>query len=108
MRHQDLIAVVDLGSNSFHMALAAIGASGIRIVDRVKHKVYLASGLSSDLILDQAAIDRGVEAMRLFAQRLENESLWKVRIVATHTLRVAKNADHLLWEMYVIFEIDCE
>ncbi len=104
MQHQDLIAVVDLGSNSFHMALASIGGSGIRIVDRVKHKVYLASGLSADMMLDQAAIDRGVDAMRLFAQRLKNESLWKVRIVATHTLRVAKNAEHAIAQFREVFD----
>jgi len=105
---EDLIAVVDLGSNSFHMAIASIGKSGIRIVDRVKHKVYLSSGLDDDSVLDDAAIARGVEAMGRFAQRLKGEKLWKVRIVATHTMRVAKNIDQIIDAFRQVFDYPVE
>jgi len=106
--NEDLIAVVDLGSNSFHMAIASIGKSGIQIVDRVKHKVYLSSGLSEAGYLDEAAIARGVEAMSRFAQRLKGEELWKVRIVATHTMRVAKNIDQIIDAFRQVFDYPVE
>ncbi|MFT5759779.1 MAG: exopolyphosphatase/guanosine-5'-triphosphate,3'-diphosphate pyrophosphatase [Alteromonadaceae bacterium] len=91
-----LYAVIDLGSNSFHMLITRLVADSVLVVDKVKRKVRLASGLNSENILDDAAIARGLECLRFFAERLQDIPQKNVRIVATATLRLATNRDKFL------------
>ena len=65
------IAVVDLGSNSFHMIVARIVNGSIQILSRLKQKVQLAEGLDQNQILSQSAIDRGIACLALFSVRLQ-------------------------------------
>jgi exopolyphosphatase/guanosine-5'-triphosphate,3'-diphosphate pyrophosphatase len=91
-----LYAVIDLGSNSFHMLITRQLANSVQVVDKVKRKVRLASGLNSDNQLSQAAIARGLECLSFFAERLQDIPQKNVRIVATATLRLAKNREEFL------------
>jgi len=89
-------AVIDLGSNSFHMLITRQLANSVQVVDKVKRKVRLASGLTQDNTLSEAAIARGLECLSFFAERLQDIPNGNVRIVATATVRLAKNkADFL-------------
>ena len=42
-----MAAAVDLGSNSFHMVIARVEEHDLRIVDRIKEPVQLASGFDA-------------------------------------------------------------
>lgn len=86
-----LYAVIDLGSNSFHMLITRQLADSVQVVDKIKRKVRLASGLNNDNILSEAAIAKGIECLSFFAERLQNIPKENIRIVATATLRLAKN-----------------
>lgn len=91
-----LYAVVDLGSNSFHMLITRQLADSVQVVDRVKRKVRLAAGLSKDNILSEQAMSKGLECLSFFAERLQDIPTKNIRIVATATLRLAHNrADFL-------------
>ena len=89
-------AVVDLGSNSFHLSITYVHKNKIKVVSKVKRKVRLASGLNEHNILSQEAIVRGLDCLHLFAKHLSTISLSNIRIVATATLRIAKNRDDFL------------
>lgn len=91
-----LYAVIDLGSNSFHMLITRQLADSVQIVDKVKRKVRLASGLDENNILSNESIERGLECMRFFAERLQDFPKQNIRIVATATLRLAKNRDDFI------------
>jgi exopolyphosphatase/guanosine-5'-triphosphate,3'-diphosphate pyrophosphatase len=91
-----LVAAVDLGSNSFHMTVAKITQSGIQILIRDRERVRLASGLNNKGVLDKKAIARGIDALTRFDSRLTGVATEDIRVVATHTLREAKNADEFL------------
>jgi len=91
-----LYAVIDLGSNSFHMLITRLIADGVQTVDKVKRKVRLATGLDEQNQLSEAAMQRGIECLRFFAERLQDISPNNIRIVATATLRIATNADLFL------------
>jgi len=97
-----LYAVIDLGSNSFHMLITRQLANSIQVVDKVKRKVRLASGLNSQNQLSQTAIARGLECLSFFAERLQDIPKENVRIVATATLRIATNRDEFLTKAYQI------
>ncbi|WP_286234122.1 guanosine-5'-triphosphate,3'-diphosphate pyrophosphatase [Thalassotalea sediminis] len=86
-----LYAVIDLGSNSFHMLITRQLANSVQVVDKVKRKVRLASGLDTDHVLSEEAIARGLECLSFFAERLQDIPEQNVRIVATATIRIAKN-----------------
>jgi exopolyphosphatase/guanosine-5'-triphosphate,3'-diphosphate pyrophosphatase len=92
----ELIAAVDLGSNSFRLQVGRIVANQIYPLDGLKESVRLAAGLNSDKRLDAASQQRGVEALSRFAERLRDFDQGAVRAVATNTLRVAKNAEQFL------------
>ena len=64
------IAAIDLGSNSFHMIVARIVNGTLQVLSRLKQKVQLAEGLDEHQVLSQAAIERGVNCLALFAERL--------------------------------------
>ncbi|MFM2589057.1 exopolyphosphatase [Vibrio sp. TBV020] len=86
------VAAIDLGSNSFHMVVAKVVDQNLQLVSRHKQRVRLASGLDSQKNLDNAAIERGLECLAIFAERLNGFEPHNVRIAATHTLRQANNA----------------
>jgi exopolyphosphatase/guanosine-5'-triphosphate,3'-diphosphate pyrophosphatase len=92
----ELIAAVDLGSNSFRLQVGRIVANQIYPLDGLKESVRLAAGLTADKRLDAAAQQRGIEALARFGERLRDFEPGAVRAVATNTLRVAKNAEAFL------------
>ena len=66
-------------------------ADSVQVVDKVKRKVRLAAGLNHQNILSEEAMARGLECLSFFAERLQDIPIENVRIVATATLRLAKN-----------------
>lgn len=86
------IAALDLGSNSFHLLVAEVREDGWHAQLRSGDKVQLAAGLRDDR-LDEAAIARGLGCIERLATLLRPLPAHAVRIVGTHTLRVARNRD---------------
>ncbi len=97
------IAVVDLGSNSFHMIVARIVNGSIQILSRLKQKVQLAEGLDRDQVLSQQAIDRGIACLALFSERLQGFPAENVQVIGTYTLRRAVNSDEFLRQAARVF-----
>lgn len=88
----EILAAIDLGSNSFHLAVARVVGRGIHVIDRVHDRVQLAAGLSEDKHLDEASQLRALSALERFGQRLRDVPSATVRAVGTDALRVAKNS----------------
>lgn len=91
-------AVLDLGSNSFHMVIARCINGATQIIYKNKQNIHLATGLNADYELSESSIKRGIDCLALFAERLNGFPPENVRIVATHALRVAKNRHQFLTE----------
>jgi exopolyphosphatase/guanosine-5'-triphosphate,3'-diphosphate pyrophosphatase len=92
----EVMAAVDLGSNSFHMVVARNQHGEPSIVDRLREMVRLASGLDDDGRLDEASQERALACLRRFGQRLRDMQAHQVRVVGTNTLRRAQNAEAFL------------
>lgn len=92
----ELIAAVDLGSNSFRLQVGRVVDNQIYPLDGLKESVRLAAGLTAQKQLDGASQLRALEALRKFKERLRGFAPGAVRAVATNTLRVAKNAPQFL------------
>lgn len=86
----DVIAAVDLGSNSFHMVVARYSHGQLVIVDRLREMVRLAAGLDEQGRLERSAVERAIDCLERFGQRLRDIKAESVRVVGTNTLRKAR------------------
>jgi exopolyphosphatase/guanosine-5'-triphosphate,3'-diphosphate pyrophosphatase len=86
----DVIAAVDLGSNSFHMVVARYAHGQLSIIDRLREPVRLAAGLDDYGRLSRDAMERALACLERFGQRLRDMHAESVRVVGTNTFRLAK------------------
>src|SRR5438552_2737158 len=86
------LAAVDLGSNSFHLIVAVTEDQGFRVLDRMREPVRLASGLDERGNLSDDAMNRAVECLTRFGERVRSLPPGSVRAVGTNTLRQARNS----------------
>ncbi len=97
---EELVAAVDLGSNSFRMLVAQAtntpSGTQLRPIDTLRDSVRLAAGLTENKLLENDAYQRGLAALRRFGERIRGFDPSNVRAVATNTLRVAKNAQQFI------------
>ena len=91
-----LLASIDMGSNSFRLEIAELNKGRYKRVDYLKETVRLGAGLDANGLLTEEATQRGLACLARFAQRLKGFASWQVRAVATQTLREAKNRDAFL------------
>jgi len=92
----DLLAAIDLGSNSFHMVIAKVVSGELQVIDRLKESVRLASGLKESGGLDSDSKKRALGCLERFGQRLRNFSSENVRAVGTNTLRASQKTEKFL------------
>ncbi|HEY0662382.1 MAG TPA: exopolyphosphatase [Lysobacter sp.] len=83
----DLLAAVDLGSNSFHMVVARYVLGQLRTVDRLRETVRLAEGLDGRGGLVPEVRQRALECLARFGQRVRDIPPQRVRAIATNTAR---------------------
>jgi len=94
----DVLAAVDLGSNSFHLLVGRVVDEQIYPLDALRDPVRLGAGLTADKRIDRATQARALEALARYSERLRGLPPQAVRAVGTNALRVAKNAPAFLRE----------
>jgi exopolyphosphatase/guanosine-5'-triphosphate,3'-diphosphate pyrophosphatase len=92
----DLLAAIDLGSNSFHMVVARYVLGQLRTVDRLREMVRLAEGLDERRGLTPEVRQRALACLSRFGQRLRDIPPQRVRAVATNTVRQLANPEGFL------------
>jgi len=83
----ELLAAVDLGSNSFHMVVARYEHGEPRVIDRLRDSVRMAVGLRPDGTLDASHRAAALASLARFGQRIAGIPALHVRAVATNTVR---------------------
>lgn len=89
---ENTFAAIDLGSNSFHMAVANTTQAHLQMIDKVRQPVRLGSGLDENNNIDDATLDRALECLAMFQHRLREVPRDQIRAVGTNTLRRARNS----------------
>jgi exopolyphosphatase/guanosine-5'-triphosphate,3'-diphosphate pyrophosphatase len=87
---RNILAAVDLGSNSFHMVVARRNGGQLVIIDRLREMVRLGEGLDADGRLDPRVSARALACLERFGQRLLHMRANCVRVVGTSALRRAR------------------
>ncbi len=85
----DVLAAVDLGSNSFHMVVARYSHGQLVIIDRLREMVRLAAGVAENGRIDKDVAARALACLERFGQRLRDMHADSVRVVGTNALRLA-------------------
>ena len=98
MQNGQLLAAIDLGSNSFRLEIGILEDGHIRRVEYLKETVRQGNGLDAERMLSKEAMVRGWECLARFSERLSGFAPKHVRAVATQTLREAKNREEFLNE----------
>src|SRR3546814_9275548 len=83
----DMLAAIDLGSNSFHMVVARYTLGQLRTVDRVRETVRLAEGLDGQGTLTPEVRQSAFECLARFGQRLRDIPPQPVPAGATNNVR---------------------
>jgi exopolyphosphatase/guanosine-5'-triphosphate,3'-diphosphate pyrophosphatase len=90
------VAAVDLGSNSFHLLIGRVIGDQLTVLDRLREPVRLAADLSADGTLGEKALERMLQALGRFRERLVDIPAKRVRAVGTDTFRRVKQPKDLL------------
>ncbi len=90
-----LLAALDIGTNSFHLVIARVLDNGFEVVTREKDTVRLGHGGGDMKELSVDAMDRGIAALTRMA-RIASSHGATVRAVATSAVREAQNADEFI------------
>src|SRR5246500_620487 len=80
----DVLAAVDLGSNSFHMVVARYSHGQLVVIDRLREMVRLAAGIGEDGRLDKEVAARALACLERFGERLRVMHARSVRVVGTN------------------------
>src|SRR6202451_4356502 len=88
----DVIAAVDLRSNSFHIAGARYSHGQLVIIDRLR----VAAGVDENGRIDKSAAARAMACLERFGQRLRDIDARNVRVVGTNALRIARRKQAFL------------
>lgn len=78
------------------MVIASNDHGRLKIIDRLKEMVRLSAGLNKTNELDKAAMQRAVDCLERFGQRLRDMHANSVRAIGTNALRQAKNSRKFL------------
>lgn len=93
LKKDELLAAIDLGSNSFHLAVARLDHGEVRKVLSLSDKVQLAAGLDDKNHLTEEAMARGLACLSRFNEYLAAVPKERIRAVATNALRKAENRE---------------
>ncbi len=108
MQDGTLLAALDLGSNSFRLEIGRLDHGQIRRTEYLKEIVRQGNGLDEARNLTEEAMQRGLDCLARFAERLAGFQKNQVRAVATQTLREARNREEFLSRGHAVlgFPID--
>lgn len=89
--HDNHIAILDLGTNTFHLLIAVIQDDHFKIIHREKFAVKLGEGgINSEIITDEAW-KRGIAAIKKINTLIQSYHVKEIRSIATSAIRNARN-----------------
>lgn len=85
------VAVIDLGTNTFHLLIAEIAVNQPEILYKTNVPVKLGEGRINDNVIIPAAFERGINCLQDFSRTIAEYLVDVVRATATSAVRSAEN-----------------
>ncbi len=90
------IAIIDLGTNTFHLLIAEINENKPKVIFQETIAVKLGEGGMRDGMINDLAFDRGVSAIRQFKTSIDHHGVFQIKAFATSALRSALNSENFI------------
>ncbi|MEQ1931935.1 MAG: Ppx/GppA phosphatase family protein [Parvularculaceae bacterium] len=90
------MAALDLGTNNCRLLIAAPRGRKFRVVDAFSRIIRLGEGVSQSGRLQESAIARAIDALRICADKIERRGVTRKRLIATQACRAAANGPEFL------------
>lgn len=87
-------AVLDLGSNTFHILIIEKSEAGF--IELERKRVYVKLAIDGIERLSEAAMERGLKALDQFKELIDRYKVDTVKVIGTEALRIAKNGPQYL------------
>src|SRR5215217_7922611 len=84
-------AVIDLGTNTFHLIIANLSNNDINILFKTNEPVRLGEGRINDNMIIPEAFERGINTLKKFKEEIDRHNVDVVKAVATSAIRSAAN-----------------
>ena len=94
---QERIAIMDLGTNTFHLMVADPGG---RILHRERQPVKIGKGGINQGVIRDDAVKRAVACMLTFRQQLDAMGVTRFRAIGTSALRSAQNGPDVVRQIF--------
>jgi len=85
------IAVIDLGTNTFHLLIAEIKQNNFDVIYKTNVPVKLGEGKINENVIIPVAFERGLACLKNFADTMTAYQVDQVRATATSAVRSAQN-----------------
>ncbi len=89
-------AALDLGTNNCRLLIARPAATGFRVIEAFSRIVRLGEGIGSSNALNENAILRTIEALKICRSKMRARGVDRARLIATEACRSAANGAEFL------------
>src|SRR6188768_481676 len=103
---QNRIAIIDLGTNTFHLLIAEQDGQGYNIIFRDRLAVKIGMGGINNGIITESAIHRALLAMQSFKNVIDQHQATNVYAFGTSALRNANNGKAVAEKILAITGIE--
>ncbi len=86
-----IYGALDLGTNNCRLLVARPSGDGFHVIDAFSRIIRLGEGISASGRLNDAAIERAVEALGICRDKMKNRGVTRARLIATEACRAAAN-----------------
>ena len=93
MKH---VAIIDMGTNTFHLMLATMTSEGFMINHREKAAVKIGMGGINEGYITDDGIERAVKAMKEFKTTIQDARIENALALGTSALRNARNGEEVV------------
>jgi exopolyphosphatase/guanosine-5'-triphosphate,3'-diphosphate pyrophosphatase len=82
---------LDLGTNNCRLLVARPSGDGFHVIDAFSRIIRLGEGITASGRINEAAIERAVEALGICRDKMKNRGVTRARLIATEACRAAAN-----------------
>jgi exopolyphosphatase/guanosine-5'-triphosphate,3'-diphosphate pyrophosphatase len=90
------IAIIDLGTNTFHLLIAEKDGGSYRIVHRDRHPVKIGKGRINENVITDSGVERAIDAILNFKKKIDSLRVREVFTFGTSALRNASNRNEVI------------
>ncbi|MBL3656554.1 Ppx/GppA phosphatase family protein [Fulvivirga sediminis] len=102
------VAIIDCGTNTFHLLIAELSNGSFNILYSIKTPVRIGKGgISNGMIMDDAVL-RATKVLKSFSETIQKYEVTDIRAFATSAFRNAKNGEEIKLQIKEVTGIDIQ